>query len=524
VLRKGLDGTVQYRAEQTEHDQHAGKRRRGSRGRARLRHGIRNHLVRRLRDVDGVLCLEGIGLKQPAQIADDRDHQRRLEVIERRVHLRARRRHVGERLGRDARLEGLERAARAGLHRAERRRGEGVDELGGLGSHLQIGQRIAVGRDPVDSDEVVVVLGGKLVGGKLDGAVTIRGIPRSTDGRVRALLRIGEAHHQDEEEESGEPRRGPDAAHRAAPCRVMIWHGEAHHQGDEEVARKSREIEARLLPRLVVVRARSTRHRLGRAHRARRADRAHDALAQGAEIAGESEHGLVGVGTARAGLGRGRALDAQIAWSARLAGRAARRRRERACRAEIANGRAVLRSMRPGKACSASRGRSRLRHGVGCASGARAARGICRRSLVRVVGASGACREGQAQGSSASQGAEAAARARRARDRAQRGRIGCSCAGRACGRPRRRVVRAREAGQARRWIKEAHEVHVLTRRAGDAGGARGRVALALGAARAPSCAEDALAALRASCARAGDGIELAVLVALVADVENVVAA
>jgi hypothetical protein len=50
------------------------------------------------------------------------------------------------------------------------------------------------------------------------------------------------------------------------------------------------------------------------------------------------------------------------------------------------------------------------------------------------------------------------------------------------------------------------------------------VALAHRAARAPGCAEEALAALGASGARAGDGIELGVLVALVADVENVVAA
>ena len=107
--RKGLDGTVQYRAEQTEHRQQTGKQGRGHRdkggsrrGRARVRHGIRIRLVRGLRNVDGVVCLEGIGHKQPAQIADDRE--RRLDVIERRVHLGARRRHVGERLGRDARL------------------------------------------------------------------------------------------------------------------------------------------------------------------------------------------------------------------------------------------------------------------------------------------------------------------------------------------------------------------------------------------------------------------------------------
>ena len=60
--------------------------------------------------------------------------------------------------------------------------------------------------------------------------------------RVRRfpLLRIGEAHHQVEEEDAGEPRRGPEAADRAAPSRVMVWRGEAHHQGDEEVARKLR--------------------------------------------------------------------------------------------------------------------------------------------------------------------------------------------------------------------------------------------------------------------------------------------
>ena len=247
---EGLDGTVQYRAEQTEHREQTGKEGRGHRdkggsrrGRARVRHGIRIRLVRGLRNVDGAVCLEGVGLKQPAQVADDRE--RRLDVIERRVHLGARRRHVGERLGRDARLEGLERAARARLHRAERRRGEGVDELGGLSSHLHIHRPIGQRRrDPVDSDEVVAVLGGKLVsklvGGKLSGAGTIRGIPRSTDARGRALLRIGEAHHQEEEEDAGEPRRGPEAADRAAPSRVMIWRGEAHHQGDEEVARKSR--------------------------------------------------------------------------------------------------------------------------------------------------------------------------------------------------------------------------------------------------------------------------------------------
>jgi hypothetical protein len=50
------------------------------------------------------------------------------------------------------------------------------------------------------------------------------------------------------------------------------------------------------------------------------------------------------------------------------------------------------------------------------------------------------------------------------------------------------------------------------------------VPLAHGAARAPGCAEVALAALGASDAHAGAGIELAVLVALVADIEDVVAA
>jgi hypothetical protein len=49
------------------------------------------------------------------------------------------------------------------------------------------------------------------------------------------------------------------------------------------------------------------------------------------------------------------------------------------------------------------------------------------------------------------------------------------------------------------------------------------LALARGTARAPGCAEEALAALRASDARAR-AIELGVLVALVADVRDVVAA
>jgi hypothetical protein len=60
-----------------------------------------------------------------------------------------------------------------------------------------------------------------------------------SDARFLAQLRIGEAHHQDEEEDAGEPRRGPEAAHRSAPSRFMIWHGEAHHQGEVEVARKT---------------------------------------------------------------------------------------------------------------------------------------------------------------------------------------------------------------------------------------------------------------------------------------------
>ena len=51
-----------------------------------------------------------------------------------------------------------------------------------------------------------------------------------SDARFLAQLRIGEAHHQDEEEDAGEPRRGPEAAHRSAPSRFMIWHGEAHHR------------------------------------------------------------------------------------------------------------------------------------------------------------------------------------------------------------------------------------------------------------------------------------------------------
>ena len=60
-----------------------------------------------------------------------------------------------------------------------------------------------------------------------------------SDARFLAQLRIGEAHHQDEEEHAGEPRRGPEAAHRSAPSRFMIWRGEAHHQGEVEVARKT---------------------------------------------------------------------------------------------------------------------------------------------------------------------------------------------------------------------------------------------------------------------------------------------
>jgi len=40
-----------------------------------------------------------------------------------------------------------------------------------------------------------------------------------SDARFLAQLRIGEVHHQDEEEDAGEPRRGPEAARRAAPSR-----------------------------------------------------------------------------------------------------------------------------------------------------------------------------------------------------------------------------------------------------------------------------------------------------------------
>ena len=58
--------------------------------------------------------------------------------------------------------------------------------------------------------------------------------------RGKRRTRIGEAHHQVEEEDAGEPRRGPEAADRAAPSRVMVWRGDAHHEGDEEVARKLR--------------------------------------------------------------------------------------------------------------------------------------------------------------------------------------------------------------------------------------------------------------------------------------------
>ena len=61
-----------------------------------------------------------------------------------------------------------------------------------------------------------------------------------SDARFLAQLRIGEAHHQDEEEDAGEPRRGPEAAHRSAPSRFMVWRGEAHHHGEVEVARKTR--------------------------------------------------------------------------------------------------------------------------------------------------------------------------------------------------------------------------------------------------------------------------------------------
>ena len=103
------------RAGETHHqgeEEHAGKPRRGpkaarraapSRGSARgrgcddgtmalgRRHGGtgRGGKVRR-KGLDGTVHRQ----QQPAQILDDRDHQRSLDVIERRVHLRARRRGV----------------------------------------------------------------------------------------------------------------------------------------------------------------------------------------------------------------------------------------------------------------------------------------------------------------------------------------------------------------------------------------------------------------------------------------------